>query len=227
MRPFRGALALGAALVVVDAADHARRAAAGAARHRRRHRHRSTPRALRVACVAFLAVQLLSWANARVDAAADRPHRRAGAVRAAGPHVRPPATAVARLLRPRAGRPDHDPHDHRRRGAGPAVAAGPGHRRGQPADVRGGRGGAVRPRRCGWRWRRSWCCPCWPSPPWPSSGRRGAPTWWPATASPRSTPTCRRACPACGSPRRSLASEGSEARFAALSTAYRDARVRS
>ena len=43
-------------------------------------------------------------------------------LRAADPHLRPPPAAVARLLRPRAGGPDHDPHDHRRRGA---LAAAP------------------------------------------------------------------------------------------------------
>ena len=38
-------------------------------------------------------------------------------LRAADQDLRPPPAAVARLLRPRDGGPDHDPHDHRRRGA--------------------------------------------------------------------------------------------------------------
>ena len=43
------------------------------------------------------------------------PHRGAAALRAAHPDLLPPAAARARLLRPRDGGPDHDPHDHRRR----------------------------------------------------------------------------------------------------------------
>ena len=44
------------------------------------------------------------------------PHRGAAALRVAHPDLLPPPAARARLLRPRDGGPDHDPHDHRRRG---------------------------------------------------------------------------------------------------------------
>ena len=43
-------------------------------------------------------------------------------LRAAGPDLRPPPAAVARLLRPRDGGPDHDPHDDRHRRAVAAAA---------------------------------------------------------------------------------------------------------
>ena len=68
--------------------------------------------------------------------AVHRPHRRAAAVRAADPHLRPPAAARARLLRPRDGGPDHDPHDHRRRRARAAAADRPDHRAGQHPELR-------------------------------------------------------------------------------------------
>ena len=44
------------------------------------------------------------------------PHRGAAALRAAHPDLLAPPAARARLLRPRDGGSDHDPHDHRRRG---------------------------------------------------------------------------------------------------------------
>ena len=53
------------------------------------------------------------------------------------------AAAVARLLRPRAGRPDHDPHDHRRRGA---VAAAPDRARSTRSSARHLRRRVVVPR---------------------------------------------------------------------------------
>ena len=60
--------------------------------------------------------------------AVHRSHRRTAAVRAAHPHLRPPATARARLLRPRDVGPDHDPHDHRRRRVRAAAADRADHR---------------------------------------------------------------------------------------------------
>ncbi len=44
-----------------------------------------------------------------------RPHQRADHGRPAHPHLGPAPAALARLLRARDGRPDHDPDDHRRR----------------------------------------------------------------------------------------------------------------
>ena len=59
----------------------------------------------------------LDWIGVDRPDVRHRPHGRAGAVRPAHPGLRPAPAAVARLLRPRAGRSDHDPHDHRHRGA--------------------------------------------------------------------------------------------------------------
>ena len=72
--------------------------------------------------------------------------RRADAAQPPRAHVRPPAAAVARLLRRPDGRADHDPHDLRRRRLRPARAAGPAHRAGQRALLRrrGGRAGRAR-----------------------------------------------------------------------------------
>ena len=61
-------------------------------------------------------------------AAPDRQDRGAHALRAPRADVRPAPAPVARLLRPRAGRSDHDPHDHRHRRARAAAAAGPAER---------------------------------------------------------------------------------------------------
>ena len=89
-------------------------------------------------------------------AAPDGEDRRAHVVRAARPHLRPAPTPVARVLRPRSRRPDHDPHDHRHRRARATLAARsserarqhpqPGRRRHHPVqqrpadDTRGARG---------------------------------------------------------------------------------------
>ena len=68
---------------------------------------------------------------ARCSAGRRWSRRRAGetdAVRAARAQLRAPAAARARLLRARAGRPDHDPDDHGRRRAVHVPADRPGHR---------------------------------------------------------------------------------------------------
>ena len=123
VRPFRWPLLLVAALVLVDAAHDARRPAAHPPRHRRRRRRRLDDGAAWRLCVAFLGRAAGQLGQPDRRAAAHVAHRRADAVHPAGAHVRPPPAAVARLLRPRDGRADHDPHDHRRRGASPSCSS--------------------------------------------------------------------------------------------------------
>ena len=83
----------------------------------------------------------------------DRPHQRADHAVAADPHLGTAPAALARLLRARDGRPDHDPDDDRRRpvrdadrerpALGPGLAGHLRRRRGRAAAAR------RRARRCG------------------------------------------------------------------------------
>ncbi len=132
-------------------------------------------------------------------------HRAGGAADhavAADPHLGPAAAALARLLRARDGRADHDPDDDRRRPVRVAdrerAALGAGldrhlrrRRRRAGGDQHRTRAVHARP-----SWSRS------PSPP--SIFRRRRPrgsTTCPASASRSSTPTSRRACRGCASRR--------------------------
>ena len=116
------ALAIGLALVVLDTVPHAARPVPRPARHRPRRRASTTNARCGSPPAVLPARRARSTGSSRGRyTRRHRPHRRAAALRPAHPDLRPPAAAVARLLRPRARRPDHDPHDHRRRGA---VAAG-------------------------------------------------------------------------------------------------------
>ena len=183
---------------------------------------RGVPRRSSLVSLIGLAIVLADWV---VNIGADHGHRaqrRAAAVHAAGQDLRPPAAARARLLRARAGRPDHDPDDDRRRRAVLVPADRPGHR-GQLVlsffgvlvallviNLRLGltvlailpvlvvatvlfRGQVVEGLQRG-----------------QGAGQR------------RSTPTCRRTWPGCGSPRPTAARSATRARFAgAAAAAYR------
>ena len=128
VRPYRRALLIGLGLVVVDTILTllgpflVRGASTRACRT-------TTRRCLWTASALFLAVVARRLGRDVGLHRCHRPHRRAAAVRPAGEDLRPPAAALPRLLRPRAGGPDHDPHDHRRRGALAAGADRPHHRR--------------------------------------------------------------------------------------------------
>ena len=136
LRRFRWALLVVAALVVRRRRHDAGRAAADPPRPRQRRRSCTTRATLVAMCIAFLAVQLLSWGNQIVELlhTSRTAERMLYTLRARD--VRPPPAAVARLLRQGDGRADHDPHDHRRRGAGPAAAAGPAARAHQHRELR-------------------------------------------------------------------------------------------
>ena len=79
---------------------------------------------------------LVDWLRHLGLHALHRPHRRTAAVRAAHPDLRPPPAALARLLRPRDGGSDHDPHDHRRRRALAAAADRADHRAREHPELR-------------------------------------------------------------------------------------------
>ena len=137
--PARSAAALGLGLGAGRARHpaHPGRAAARPPRPRPRRGPRIDERALWVGlrgCSSprSLVDWVVTWGYTRVHG----PDRRAAAVRAAGPDLRPPAAAVGRLLRPGDGGPDHDPHDDRRRGASPAAADRPDHRHRQRLHLR-------------------------------------------------------------------------------------------
>ena len=94
--------------------------------HRGTRRRCSWSRSL-LRCSAIVARRLARQSRPDVVTGAGRGEP---ALPAAGAQLRPPAAARARLLRARAGRPDHDPDDHRRRRAVdvPADRARPGDR---------------------------------------------------------------------------------------------------
>ena len=114
LRPLRGLLALAPA-----AGGARRRRLAGApAADAPRGRRRSRARGHRAVCAAALRRAARRRGRlARADRAdrRHRPHRRAAAVHAAAQDLRAAAAAGPGLLRARAGRPDHDPDDDRRR----------------------------------------------------------------------------------------------------------------
>ncbi len=96
--------------------------------------HRGKRAAGDVRCVPRCAVDQLGEPNRRADAHVA--HGRTNHVLAAGAHVRPSATVVARLLRPGNGRADHDPHDHRCRSTRATPAAGTAAGSHQPGQLR-------------------------------------------------------------------------------------------
>ena len=109
-------------------------------------------------CLAYLAVQLLSWGNAfgELMHTSRTAERMLYSLR--GTHVQAPAAPVARLLRQGDGRADHDPHDHRRRGPGPAAAAGPAARADEHRQLRRRRRDPARAGRAARRSPRSRSC---------------------------------------------------------------------
>ena len=167
---------VGAALVVVDNADDAGRAAAG--------RHgiddgivAGRPRALcgRVPAPSWRCSSSAGSTPGSMQLQTG-PDRRAHALRAADADVRPPPAAVARLLRPRDGRPDHDPDDHRRRGAAQLLQQGLLTAVVSLLTCVGRGGGAARRSTPRLALAAFVVLPVWSSPPSPSSGRRAAPT---------------------------------------------------
>ena len=92
-----------------------RRAVPGQDRRRQRRRDRIAVGVLFAASAIFLVVTLADLARRCRVGLRHRPHRRADHALAADPDLGAAAAALAGLLRARAGRPDHDPDDDRRR----------------------------------------------------------------------------------------------------------------
>ena len=156
LHPVRGLVAVAVVLVALDALSAlafpniARYAVDGGITAR-------VPGVLVVAVLLGVAVVAASWLVVALETVATARAGRERALPPARAQLRPPAAAGARLLRARAVRPDHDPHDHRRRRAVdvPADRSRPGHR--QPAHRRRGHRGAARSPTSSWRW---WRWPC-------------------------------------------------------------------
>ena len=154
---------------------------------------RAVAGAARCSSVVALVDWVVTWGYTLVTAAPP-----SGCCTRCGSGSSPTSSGCARLLRPGAGRPDHDPHDHRRRGAVAAAADRAHHRHRQHLHLR--RRARVPPRPVAGRWRSRPppCCrrsslatvlvPARVEPRLPAGPRR---------ASPPSTPTSRRASPAC------------------------------
>ena len=134
LRPYRGRCSIGLGLVVARHAAHARRARSSCGSGIDDGVQRAArPSALlgRVGRCSS-ASTLVDWVRDVGLHARHRPHRRAAAASRCGSRSSPTSSGSARLLRPRDGGPDHDPHDHRHRRALAAAADRPGQRAGQP-----------------------------------------------------------------------------------------------
>ena len=157
---FRWALLAVAALVARRRRHDARRAAAHPPRPRRRRRRRQR-RACCWRCASSSSRSSCSAGATRSSSCCTRRARGADAVHAAGPHVRPPPAAVARLLRPGDGRADHDPHDHRRRGAGPSCCSRACCWRSRASSAASAWSSSCSCSTCAWPSWRSSCCRSW------------------------------------------------------------------